>query len=160
MKLNELKDNPGAFSKKKRVGRGLGSGLGKTCGHGQKGQKSRSGVALNGFEGGQMPTQLRLAKRGFRSQSATRKCTEVVNLGRLQKAIDAEKLDVKKDINPESLEKAGLIRKASSYVRVLAGGAEKLKASLSVCVSYVSEGARQAVEKAGGSVQLEISEKK
>jgi len=150
MKLNELRDNPGAHHKGKRVGRGIGSGLGKTSGRGQKGQKARSGVAIKGFEGGQMPIHMRLPKRGFNSRAA-RDYTEV-NLGRLQAAIDAGKIDAGKMINADALLGAGLVRRVRGGVRLLAQG--ELKSKLSIEVIGASKAAIAAVEKAGGSVSL------
>ena len=148
MKLNEIRDNPGAHHARKRVGRGIGSGLGKTSGRGQKGQKSRSGVSLLGFEGGQMPLYRRLPKRGFKN--LFRKEFEVVNLGSLQAAIDAGKLDAKGTIDPLALKAAGLVRLDRAGVRLLAKG--ELSAKVTVQVDGASKTAVAAVEKAGGSV--------
>lgn len=150
MKLNELRDNPGARKKRKRVGRGIGSGLGKTSGHGQKGQKSRSGVAINGFEGGQMPVHMRLPKRGFNSLS--RVVYAEVNIGRLQAAIDAGKLEANAKIDAQSLQNAGLVRRVGGGVRLLAKGA--LSAKIEIEVTGASKAAVEAVEKAGGSVTV------
>ena len=149
MKLNELRDNEGATKNRIRVGRGIGSGKGKTCGRGQKGQKSRSGVAVNGFEGGQMPIYRRLPKRGFKNPFA--KEFAVVNLDTIQKAIDAGKLNAE-DINVESLLKAGVINKTLDGVRLLARGAITTKAVISV--NSASKTAIAAVEKAGGKVSI------
>ena len=120
MKLHELRDNPGATKKAKRVGRGPGSGTGKTAGRGIKGQKSRSGVAINGYEGGQMPLYQRLPKRGFNKPN--RKKFAVVNLGLIEKFVEAGKLDAKKDITEDTLLEAGIIRRKLDGVRVLAKG--------------------------------------
>ncbi|MGD9915064.1 MAG: 50S ribosomal protein L15 [Rhizobiaceae bacterium] len=150
MKLNEIKDNEGATHYKKRLGRGIGSGSGKTGGRGVKGQKSRSGVAINGFEGGQMPLYRRLPKRGFNNPFS--KYYNVVTLARIQAAIDAKKLDAKDTVNIESLIKAGIIRRAKDGVRVLSTG--ELKAKLSFDVAGASKTAIEKIEKAGGSVKL------
>ena len=150
MRLNELTDNAGARKTRKRVGRGIGSGLGKTAGRGVKGQKSRSGVAIKGFEGGQMPIYRRLPKRGFNNPNA--KYWNVVNLGRIQEAIDAKKLDPKEVVNSESLRKAGLIGKPKDGVRLLGNG--ELKTKVSFEVDHASKTALAGVEKAGGSVKL------
>lgn len=150
MKLNELHDNPGARKKRKRVGRGIGSGLGKTSGHGQKGQKSRSGVAINGFEGGQMPVHMRLPKRGFNSLSCTQ--YSEVNIGRLQAAIDAGKFEAGAKIDAASLQAAGLVRRVGGGVRLLAKG--ELSAKVEIEVTGASKAAVAAVEKAGGTVTV------
>ena len=150
MKLNDLRDNDGATHAKKRVGRGIGSGSGKTGGRGVKGQSSRSGVALNGFEGGQMPLYRRLPKRGFNNIFA--KSYSTVSLGRIQQALDAKKLDAKETVTVEALIKAGVIRRAKDGVRVLSDG--DLKAKLSFDVAGVSRAAIEKIEKAGGSVKL------
>ncbi len=147
MKLNELKDNSGATKSRIRVGRGIGSGKGKTSGHGQKGQKSRSGVAINGFEGGQMPIYRRLPKRGFKNPFS--KVFAVVNLDTLQEAIDAGKLKAEK-VDLVSLEKAGIVNKSFDGVRLLARGA--IKTSVTISVTSASKAAIEAVEKAGGKV--------
>lgn len=154
MKLNELRDNPGAHVKGKRLGRGIGSGLGKTSGRGQKGQKARSGVAIKGFEGGQMPIHMRLPKRGFNSLTA-RDYAEV-NLGRLQKAIDAGKLDADKKVDAEAMQAAGLVRRVRGGVRLLAQG--ELRSKLSIEVRGASKAAAEAVEKAGGNIKLLAAE--
>ena len=148
MKLNELRDNPGASKKAKRVGRGPGSGKGKTAGRGIKGQKSRSGVAINGYEGGQMPLYQRLPKRGFNKPN--RKQFAVVNLGLIQKFIDEGKL--KGDITEDSLVESGLVRRKKDGIRVLAKGDFSAKASISV--TGASKSAIAAVEKAGGSLTV------
>ena len=150
MKLNELKDNEGARKGRVRVGRGIGSGLGKTAGRGQKGQKSRSGVSIWGFEGGQMPLHMRLPKRGFNNIFA-RDYAEV-NIGAVQKAIDAGKLDIKATLDQAALNAAGISRGGKDGIRLLGKG--ELKAKLAFKVAGVSKGAREAVEKAGGSIEL------
>ncbi len=150
MKLNDLRDNEGATHAKKRLGRGIGSGSGKTGGRGVKGQKARSGVAINGFEGGQMPLYRRLPKRGFNNIFA--KSYNIVSLGRIQTAIDAKKLDAKEAVTLEALIKAGVIRRARDGVRLLADG--ELKAKVTIEVSGASKSAIEKVEKAGGSVKL------
>jgi len=148
MKLNEIRDNEGAHKKRMRVGRGPGSGKGKTSGRGVKGQKSRTGVSLLGFEGGQMPLYMRMPKRGFNNPNAL-KLAEV-NLWRLQDAVDAKKLDVKAEITGEALVAAGVIRRVKDGVRVLGTG--ELKAKLNLVVWSASAGAVKAIEAAGGSV--------
>ena len=153
MKLNELRDNPGAAKKRMRVGRGVGSGKGKTAGRGIKGQKSRSGVAINGYEGGQMPLYQRLPKRGFNKPN--RKSFAVVNLGIIQKFIDAKKLDAKKDITEDALLEAGVVRRKLDGVRVLAKG--ELTAKVNIAVTGASKSAIEAVEKAGGSLSVAAS---
>jgi large subunit ribosomal protein L15 len=150
MKLNEIRDNKGARKSRVRVGRGIGSGLGKTAGRGQKGQKSRSGVSVFGFEGGQMPLHMRLPKRGFNNIFA--KDYAEVNLGAIQKLVDASKLDAKAVIDHETLKAAGLARGGKDGVRILGKG--EFGAKLNFRVAGVSKGAREAIEKAGGSVEL------
>ncbi len=150
MKLNELRDNPGATKSRKRIGRGPGSGTGKTGGRGIKGQKSRSGVAIKGFEGGQMPLYQRLPKRGFNSRN--RKSYAVVNLNILQKFIDAKKLDAKKAITEEVLLEAGVVRRILDGVRILAKGEITSKVNLEV--TGASKAAIEAVEKAGGKLTV------
>jgi large subunit ribosomal protein L15 len=150
MQLTDLKDNAGAVKARKRVGRGIGSGTGKTAGRGVKGQKARSGVAIKGFEGGQMPLHMRLPKRGFNNPTRL-KFTEI-NLGRLQSAIDEGKLDAKAPVTAEVLVAAGLIRRARDGVRLLGNG--ELKAKIQIEVAGASESAVKAVETAGGSVKL------
>ena len=145
MKLNDLRDNEGATHSKKRLGRGIGSGSGKTAGRGVKGQKARSGVAINGFEGGQMPLYRRLPKRGFNNIFA--KSFNVVSLARVQQALDA-----KATVNAEALIKAGVIRRAKDGVRLLSDG--ELKSKLSFDVAGASKAAIEKIEKAGGSVKL------
>jgi large subunit ribosomal protein L15 len=148
MKLNELRDNPGAAPKKKRVARGPGSGKGKTAGRGIKGQKSRSGVAINGYEGGQMPLYQRLPKRGFNKPN--RKQFAVVNLGLIQKFIDDGKLGL--EITETELVDSGLVRRKKDGVRVLAKGDFSAKATITV--TGASKSAIEAVEKAGGSLTV------
>ncbi len=150
MKLNEIRDNDGARKSRMRVGRGIGSGKGKTAGRGQKGAKARSGVSVNGFEGGQMPLHMRIPKRGFNNIFA--KDFAEVNLGLVQKAIDAGKLDAKGVIDHAALKAAGLGRGGKDGVRLLGKGA--LTAKVRFAVDGVSKGAREAVEQAGGSVEL------
>jgi large subunit ribosomal protein L15 len=150
MNLNELRDNEGARPSRKRVGRGIGSGKGKTGGRGVKGQKSRSGVAIKGYEGGQMPIYRRLPKRGFSNIFA--KDFNVVSLGRVQAAIDAGKLDAKKTVDAAALAAAGVIRRVKDGVRVLADG--ELKAKITFEVAGASKSAVDKVEKAGGSVTV------
>ncbi|KRW96394.1 50S ribosomal protein L15 [Paracoccus sp. PXZ] len=150
MKLHELHDNPGANRKKKRVARGPGSGKGKTAGRGIKGQTSRSGVALNGYEGGQMPLYRRLPKRGF--SKPNRLEFAVVNLGQLQAFVDAGKLDAKADVTEDALVAAGVIRRKLDGVRVLAKG--EIKAALNLTVAGASKAAVEAVEKAGGKLTV------
>ncbi|MEQ8968185.1 MAG: 50S ribosomal protein L15 [Azospirillaceae bacterium] len=151
MKLNELRDNPGARKARMRVGRGIGSGKGKTSGRGVKGQKARAGVAINGFEGGQMPLYRRLPKRGF-NNAKFRKEYQVVNVGRLQKAIDAKRLDASKPVDGAALEAAGLVRKGSGPIRLLAKG--EITTGVTLTVTGASASAVAAVEKAGGSVTV------
>ncbi len=150
MKLNDLRDKDGATKSKTRVGRGIGSGSGKTSGRGVKGQHARSGVAINGFEGGQMPLYRRLPKRGFNVPFP--KEYALVSLARLQKAVDAKKLDPKDTVDAAALLKAGVIRRVKDGVRVVADG--ELKAKLSLDVAGASKAAIEKVEKAGGSVKL------
>jgi large subunit ribosomal protein L15 len=150
MKLNDIRDNDGARKGRMRVGRGIGSGKGKTAGRGQKGAKARSGVSINGFEGGQMPLHMRIPKRGFNNIFA--KDFAEVNLGLVQKAIDNGKLDASGVIDHAALKAAGLARGGKDGVRLLAKGEFSAKASF--LVAGVSAGARAAVEKAGGSVEL------
>ena len=150
MKLNDIRDNPGARKSRVRVGRGIGSGLGKTAGRGQKGQKSRSGVSIFGFEGGQMPLHMRLPKRGFNNIFA--KDYAEVNLGAIQKLVDAKTLDAKGTIDHAALKAAGVGRGGKDGVRILGKG--DFSAKLSFKVAGVSKGAREAIEKAGGSVEV------
>ena len=150
MKLNELRDNPGATKKAKRVGRGPGSGTGKTAGRGMKGQKSRSGVAIKGFEGGQMPLDRRLPKRGFNRPAPERYA--VVNLGNIQAFIDAGKLDAGQPIDEAALVASGLVRRKRDGVRVLGRG--ELTAKVDLSVTGASKSAIAAVEAKGGTLTV------
>lgn len=150
MKLNQLSDNPGATKKRKRVGRGPGSGTGKMAGRGIKGQKSRSGVSINGYEGGQMPLYMRLPKRGFNNINA--KTYSVVNLGLIQKFVDAKKIDAKKPITEASLVESGLVRRVKDGIRVLNKG--EVTSKLDITVTGASASAVEAVAKAGGSLTV------
>jgi large subunit ribosomal protein L15 len=150
MKLNELRDNPGAVHTRKSVGRGIGSGTGKQAGRGTKGQKARSGVSLLGFEGGQMPLYRRLPKRGF--HNPFRKEFAEINLGQLQKAIDAGKLDVGQPITEDVLRSVGLVKNRHDGVKLLAKG--EIKAKITVTVAGASKAAVEAVTKVGGQVNL------
>jgi large subunit ribosomal protein L15 len=151
MKLHELAGCPGARKTRKRIGRGIGSGTGKTGGRGGKGQTARSGVRIKGFEGGQMPLHRRLPKRGFKNTMFARKLNEV-NLGRIQEAIDAGRLDAAGKIDVAALVKAGVLRRAKDGVRLLGDG--ELKAKIALSVFGASKSAVAAVEKAGGSVEI------
>ncbi|MEN3386697.1 MAG: large subunit ribosomal protein [Hyphomicrobiales bacterium] len=150
MKLNEITDNPGAHKKRVRIGRGIGSGVGKTGGRGGKGQTARSGVRIKGFEGGQMPLHRRLPKRGFNKPFGLK--FNEVNLDRIQQAIDAKKLDISATVDAEALIKAGVLRRAKDGVRLLGMG--ELKAKVEFSVWGASKSAVAAVEKAGGSVTI------
>jgi len=150
MRLNELQNNPGATKARKRLGRGIGSGKGKTAGRGVKGQKSRSGVAIKGFEGGQMPIYMRLPKRGFNKPN--RKKYAEVSIRRLGQAIEAGVLDLKKDVDANALVAAGVIRRAHAGVRLLGTG--KLSAAVKLTVAYATPGAQKIIEKAKGSVTI------
>jgi large subunit ribosomal protein L15 len=150
MKLNDIRDNDGARKGRMRVGRGIGSGKGKTAGRGQKGAKARSGVSINGFEGGQMPLHMRIPKRGFNNIFA--KDFAEVNLGAIQKLVDAKKLDAGATIDHAALKAAGVARGGKDGVRILGKGA--LTAKLSFKVAGISAGAKAAIEKAGGSVDV------
>ncbi|MDB5551495.1 MAG: rplO [Rhizobium sp.] len=150
MKLNEITDNEGALKRRKRVGRGIGSGTGKTAGRGVKGQKARSGVAINGFEGGQMPIYRRLPKRGF--NNIFRADYVVVSLGRIQAAIDAKKLDGKKTVDAAALKAAGVIRREKDGIRIMSDG--EIKAKVAIEAMGASKAAVEKIEKAGGSVKL------
>jgi large subunit ribosomal protein L15 len=150
MRLNEISDRPGSTKAKKRLGRGPGSGLGKTSGRGVKGQKARAGVAIKGFEGGQMPLHRRLPKRGFNNIFATR--LNEINIGRIQQAVDSGRLDAKKPVTIAALKEAGLIRREHDGVRLLGHG--ELKAKLAFEITGASASAVKAVEAAGGSVTL------
>ena len=154
-KLNELAPRPGSTKGRMRVGRGPGSGKGKTAGRGVKGQKARSGVAIAGFEGGQMPLHMRMPKRGFNNIFAND--FSEVNIGRLQKAIDAKRLDVSAKVTEDILRKAGLAHKSRDGVRLLGKG--EITAKLDIEVAGVSAGARAAIEKAGGSVTTTFKKK-
>jgi large subunit ribosomal protein L15 len=147
MKLNQLSDNPGSTKARKRIGRGIGSGSGKTGGRGGKGQTARSGVAIKGFEGGQMPLHRRLPKRGFNNIFA--KDYNEVSLGRIQQAIDAGKLDAGQPVTAAALKEAGVIRRVKDGVRILGGG--ELTAKVAFEVTGASKPAAEAIEKAGGS---------
>ena len=155
MKLNELRDNEGARKGRMRVGRGIGSGKGKTAGRGQKGAKARSGVAINGFEGGQMPLHMRIPKRGFNNIFG--KDYAIVNLGMVQKLLDAGKLDAKATVDHAALKAAGAARGGKDGIRLLAKG--ELTAKLSFVVNGASVGALAAVEKAGGSVEVLVDKR-
>ena len=151
MKLNELSDNPGAAKKRKRIGRGPGSGTGSMGGRGMKGQKSRSGVAIKGFEGGQMPIHMRLPKRGFNNPNA--RTYAVTNLANIQAFIDAGKLDAKATIDEAALVASGLIRRVKDGVRILGRG-EVTSKGLKIEVTGASKSAVAAVEAAGGSLTV------
>jgi large subunit ribosomal protein L15 len=151
MKLNEIADNAGARKDRMRIGRGIGSGKGKTGGRGGKGQTARAGVAIKGFEGGQMPLHRRLPKRGFRNSPFAKKLNEV-NLGRIQNAIEAGKLDAGATVDAAALVKAGVLRRAKDGVRLLGKG--ELKSKVTFEVYGASQSAVAAVEKAGGSVKI------
>ena len=150
MKLNQLLDKAGARKSRMRVGRGIGSGKGKTCGRGVKGQKSRSGVSIKGFEGGQMPLYQRMPKRGFNNPTA--KTYAVINLDTIQSAIDRGRLDVSKTVDKAVLIESGVVSKARDGIRILGRG--ELQEKVKFFVSAVSATARQAIEKSGGSVEL------
>ena len=150
MKLSDIADNAGSRKKRMRVGRGIGSGKGKTSGRGGKGQTARSGVRIKGFEGGQMPMHRRLPKRGF--NNIFRLEFAEINLDRLQEAIDAKLIDAKETVNAESLVKAGVLRRAKDGVRLLGRG--EIKAKINIEVHGASKSAVEAVEKAGGTVKI------
>lgn len=150
MKLNELADNPGATKERMRVGRGIGSGKGKTGGRGVKGQKSRSGVSINGFEGGQMPIYRRLPKRGFTKPN--RKEYVVINVGNIQAAVEAGRLDASAPITEDLLVASGVLRRKRDGVRLLGRG--EVTTALNLEVTGASDTARQAIEKAGGTVTV------
>jgi large subunit ribosomal protein L15 len=158
MKLNQLSDNPGARKSRIRVGRGIGSGKGKTGGRGGKGQTARSGVAINGFEGGQMPLHMRMPKRGFNSLNP-KKWNEV-RLDRIQAAIDAGRLDHKAVIDSEALIKARVIRRSKDGIRLLAGKTEFTSKKVTFKVDYATAGARTAIEAAGGKLDMPQAETK
>jgi len=150
MKLNDIRDNPGARKKPITVGRGIGSGKGKTCGRGVKGQKARTGVSIKGFEGGQMPLMRRLPKRGFKNIFA--KDYSAISVVRLQQAIDAGRIDAKKPITSASLIAAGVASKARDGVRLIGKG--DIKAKLDLTIAGASKAAAAAVEKAGGKITM------
>src|ERR1700742_4551527 len=150
MRLNEIKDNPGSRKMRVRVGRGIGSGVGKQGGRGGKGQTARTGVAIGGFEGGQMPLHRRLPKRGF--HKFARKSFNELNVGFLQKAIDEKRVDPKNPIDVASLVEAGVIRRPKDGLRLLGGG--ELNAKVTLTVNHATASAKAAVEKAGGSVKI------
>jgi large subunit ribosomal protein L15 len=150
MRLNELKDNPGSRKTRVRIGRGIGSGIGKTGGRGGKGQTARSGVSIGGFEGGQMPLHRRLPKRGF--NKLNRKVWNEVNLGRLQAAIESGQLDAKKPVDVTALVAAGVLRRPLDGLRLLGDG--ELKTALTLTVDHATASAKAAVEKAGGTIKL------
>ena len=156
MELNKLNDNDGAKSSKKRLGRGVGSGLGKTSGKGHKGQKSRSGVSIKGFEGGQMPIHRRLPKRGFIKHN--RKVYRILNLGDLQKVIDNGKIDIKKEINSSVILSSGVIKNLKDGIRILARG--KLTSKVNILVDGASKNAIQQVKKVGGNLAVTEKNKK
>lgn len=151
MKLNELKPKDGSKKDRMRVGRGIGSGKGKTCGSGQKGQKSRSGVAINGFEGGQMPIYMRMPKSGF-SNAAFRTNLSELTLGKLQAAIDTKKIDAKKTIDEDALVAAGVVSKKRDGIKLLTKG--ELKTKVDLKITKASKSAQAAVEKAGGKIDF------
>jgi large subunit ribosomal protein L15 len=155
MKLNDVRDNPGARHYEKRRGRGIGSGLGKTSGKGHKGQRARAGVALHAFEGGQMPLHRRLPKRGFNNIFA--KTFAEVNLDKLQQAVDAGKLDSAQPVDAEAIRNAGIVKRTHDGVKILGRG--DLTAKLDLRVAGATKSAQAAVEKAGGSVTLVDAEK-
>ena len=155
MKLNEIKPKAGSVKSRTIVGRGIGSGKGKTCGSGQKGQKSRSGVAINGFEGGQMPIYRRLPKMGFSNVKFTTNYAEL-SLGKLQDAIDAKKIDTKKAVDEDALVAAGVISRKRDGVKLLGTG--ELKTKVDLKITKASKGAQAAVEKAGGKIELIVNE--
>jgi len=150
MKLNDIQNKPGSMKSRKRVGRGIGSGVGKTGGRGVKGQKSRSGVAIAGYEGGQMPIYMRLPKRGFNARNS--KDYNIVSLGRVQIAIDAGKLDAKATVDADALKAAGIVKVIKDGVRLLSDG--ELKGAVNFELAGASKSAVEAVEKAGGKVTI------
>jgi large subunit ribosomal protein L15 len=150
MKLSEIADRPGSRKTRRRIGRGIGSGKGKTGGRGGKGQTARTGVAIKGFEGGQMPLHRRLPKRGFKKPF--RKDYNEINIGSIQEAIDAGKLDAAATVNVEALVKAGILRRPRDGVRLLGDG--ELNAKVAFAVAGASKSAKEAVEKAGGSIEI------
>ena len=156
MELNKLNDNDGAKSSKKRLGRGVGSGLGKTSGKGHKGQKSRSGVSIKGFEGGQMPIHRRLPKRGFNKHN--RKVYRILNLGDLQKVIDNGKIDIKKEINSSVILSSGVIKNLKDGIRILGRG--KITSKVNILVDGASKNAIEQVKKVGGNLAVTEKNKK
>ena len=156
MELNKLNDNDGAKSSKKRLGRGVGSGLGKTSGKGHKGQKSWSGVSIKGFEGGQMPIHRRLPKRGFTKHN--RKVYRILNIGDLQKVIDNGKIDIKKEINNSIILSSGVIKNLKDGIRILARG--KITSKVNILVDGASKNAIEQVKKVGGNLALTEKNKK
>ena len=150
MRLNDIKDNPGSRKTRVRIGRGIGSGVGKTGGRGGKGQTARSGVAIGGFEGGQMPLHRRLPKRGFRSRS--RDEFNEVSVADLQAAVDTNRLDAGKPVDVAALKAAGLVRRELSGVRILGGG--EINAALKLTINHATASARAAIEQAGGAITL------
>ena len=156
MELNKLNDNDRAKSSKKRLGRGVGSGLGKTSGKGHKGQKSRSGVSIKGFEGGQMPIHRRLPKRGFNKHN--RKVFRILNLGDLQKVIDNGKIDIKKEINNSVILSSGVIKNLKDGIRILARG--KITSKVNILVDGASKNAIEQVKKVGGNLAVTKKNKK
>ena len=150
MELNKLNDNNGATSSRKRIGRGTGSGIGKTSGKGHKGQKSRSGVSINGFEGGQMPIHRRLPKRGFKKYN--RKVYRILNLGEVQKLIDNGKIDHSKEIDNSSLLSSGIFANIKDGIRILARG--EIKSKVNIMVNGASKTAVEQVKKAGGNITI------
>lgn len=150
MRLNQIKDNPGSRKERVRIGRGIGSGMGKQGGRGGKGQTARSGVRLGGFEGGQMPLHRRLPKRGF--NKINRKDWNSINVGDLQGAIDTKRIDASKPVDIATLVAAGVVRRPLDGLRILGEG--ELKTKISVSVNHVSAKAREAIEKAGGTINL------
>ena len=156
MELNKLNDNDGAKSSKKRLGRGVGSGLGKTSGKGHKGQKSRSGVSIKGFEGGQMPIHRRLPKRGFNKHN--RKVYRILNLGDLQKVIDNGKIDIKNEINSSVILSSGVIKNLKDGIRILARG--KITSKVNILVDGASKNAIEQVKKVGGNLAVTEKNKK
>ena len=156
MELNKLNDNDGAKSSKKRLGRGVGSGLGKTSGKGHKGQKSRSGVSIKGFEGGQMPIHRRLPKRGFNKHN--RKVYRILNLGDLQKVIDNGKIDIKKEINSSVILSSGVIKNLKDGIRILGRG--KITSKVNILVDGASKNAIEQVNKVGGNLAVTEKNKK
>lgn len=153
-KLNELAPNTGAMKKRKHIGRGMGSGSGKQAGRGTKGQKGRTGVSINGFEGGQMPLHRRLPKRGFTNIFA--KTYAEINLGQLQAAIEAKKVDAKQPVTVETLVQAGVVRRAHDGLRILGNG--ELKTKVNITCAGITKTAKEAIEKAGGTVTVYVRE--